>query len=104
MTTTDLWITNLSGGPSLRQHGGLFGSASEVAWTLMDFIEAGRATASPDHAGVTDLESTVSGELLLELLRETEKRTTEPLKEGDGHPSIPRVHSDHRYRIRYIEF
>jgi hypothetical protein len=70
----------------------------------MDFIEAGRATAHPDHSGVTDLESTVSGELLLELLRETEKRTTEPLKGGDGHPSIQRVHSDHRYRISYIEF
>jgi hypothetical protein len=104
MTTTDLWITNLSGGQSLYQHGGLFGSASDVALTLVDFIEAGRATAHPDHNGVTDLESTVSGDLPLELLRETEKRTTKPLIERDGHSSIQRIHTDHCYRIRFIEF
>jgi hypothetical protein len=31
----------------------LFGPASDVAYVLMDFIEAGKATAHPDHAGVT---------------------------------------------------
>jgi hypothetical protein len=104
MTTTDLRITNLSGGQSLHLHGGLFGPASDVAYVLMDFITAGKVTAHPDHAGVTDLAATVSGDLLIELLRETEKRTAKPPTEGDAHASTQRVNRDHRYRIRSIEF
>lgn len=104
MTTSDLWITNLSGGPSLYQHGGLFGPASEVAWVLLDFIEAGKAEAHPDHAGVTDLESTVSGDLLLEILHEAERQSGKTLVESDGHATIQRVDREHRYRIAFIEF
>jgi hypothetical protein len=104
MTTTDLWITNLSGGQSLHLHGGLFGPASAVAWVLMDFIAAGRATAHPDHADVADLEATVSGNLLVELLQETARRSTKPPTEGDGHDIVHRVNREHRYRIRFIEF
>ena len=104
MTTSDLWITNLSGGQSLHLHGGLFGPASDVAYVLMNFIKAGEATAHPDHASITGLESTVSGDLLIELLRETEKRTAKPPTEGDGHASTQRVNRDYRYRIRSIEF
>lgn len=104
MTTTDLWITNLSGGPSLHQHGGLFGPASDVAWVLLDFIQAGNATAHPDHAAVSDLESTVAGDVLIELLHEAETRSGTTLLEGDGHPTIQRVNREHRYRIQFIEF
>jgi hypothetical protein len=104
MTTTDLWIKDLSGGRSLAQHGGLFGPASDVAHVLLDFIKAGRATAHPDHADVVDLESTVSGDLLIDLLRETEKRTDRSLTEADGSPTMNCVNRSHRYQIRFIEF
>jgi hypothetical protein len=97
-------MTNLSGGQSLRQHGGLFGPASAVAWVLLDFVKAGRATAHPHHAGVTDLESTVSGGLLAEIIREAEKRTGRTLLEEDGSATIGRVNRTDRYCIRFIEF
>ena len=104
MTTTDLWIKNLSGGRSLGQHGGLISSASQVAWVLLDFIDAGKAVAHPEHCDVTDIESTVSGDLLIEILRETEKRTGETLLERNGDSSIQCVNSDDTYEIRFIEF
>jgi hypothetical protein len=97
-------MTNLSGGQSLHQHGGLFGPASAVAWALLDFIKAGRATAHPNHAGVADLESTVSGGLLVEIIREAEKRTGRRLLEEDGSATIGRVNRTDRYCIRFIEF
>lgn len=104
MTTTDLWITDLSGGRGLHQHGGLFGAASDVAYVLQDFIKAGKATAHLDHAEVIDIESTVSGELLLEMLRVTERSTGKRLTESDGSLSVDCVDPTHRYCIRYIEF
>ena len=94
----------MSGGRSLGQHGGLISSASHVAWVLLDFIKAGKATAHPDHCGITDIESTVSGEVLIEVFRETEKRTGETLFERDGHPSIQCVNNDDTYQIVFIEF
>jgi hypothetical protein len=78
--------------------------ASDVAYVLMDFIKAGRATAHPDHADVVDLESTVSGDVLIDLLRETEKRTDRSLTEADGRPTINCVNQSHRYQIRFIEY
>ncbi|KAA0098885.1 hypothetical protein CIW49_13475 [Mycolicibacterium sp. P1-18] len=81
-------------------HGDLFGSASDVAYVVMDFIAAGRATAHPDHAGVTDLEATVPGDVLVDLLRETETRTGKPLPDA----SPLRVDRDHRYRVTFVEF
>ncbi|RDH76905.1 hypothetical protein DVS77_18910 [Mycolicibacterium moriokaense] len=104
MTTTDLWITNLSGGRSLGQHGGLISSASQVAWVLRDFIDAGKASAHPDHCSITDIESTVSGDVLIDIFRETEKRTGTTLLEGDNHGSIDCVNKGDTYRIRFIEF
>ncbi len=100
MTTTDLWIRNLSGGRSLSQHGGLISSASQVAWVLLDFIDTGKATAHPDHCEITDLESM----LLIEILRETEKRTGTTLLERNGHSSIQCVNEGDTYRIRFSEF
>ena len=94
MTTTDLWIKNLSGGRSLGQHGGLISSASQVAWVLLDFIKAGKATAHPDHHDVTDIESIVSGDVLIEIFREAEKQTGTTLLERDGHPSIQCVNRE----------
>ena len=97
--TTDLWVKDLSGGRGLRQHGGLFGTASDVAYVLWDFIKAGKATAHPDHAEVIDIESTVSGELLIEMLRVTERNTGRRLTESDGSRSIDCVDRTHRYHI-----
>ncbi|MCP9274004.1 hypothetical protein [Mycolicibacterium arenosum] len=104
MTTTDLWIKDLSGGRGLRQRGGLFGPASDVAYVLWDFIKAGKATAHPDHAEVIDIESTVSGELLIKMLRVTERSTGKRLTESDRSRSVDCVDPTHHYRIRYIEF
>src|SRR4051812_21051825 len=104
MTTSDLWIKNVSGGRSLGRHGGLISSASEVAWVLLDFIDAGRATTHQDHRDVTDIEATVTGDLLIEIFRETEKRTGKTLLERDGHPSIQCVNEDDTYHIQFIEF
>jgi hypothetical protein len=104
MTTTDLWITNLSGGPSLYQGGGLFSPGADVAWVLLDFVKAGRATLHPDHADVANLQSTVSGSLLIELFVEAEKQTGKRLTERDGEPSINRINPDDVYQINFIEF
>src|SRR6476660_2342514 len=104
MTTSDLWITNLSGGRSLSRHGGLISSASQVAWVLLDFIAAGNATAHPDHCDISDIDSTVSGDVLIEVFRETEKHTGRTLLEEDGHSTIEYVNQDDTYRIRFIEF
>lgn len=104
MTTTDLWIRNLSGGRSLYQHGGLSGPALDTASVLLDFIAEGKATAHPDHHDVCDIESVMSGAVLLELLRETEKRSGRQLVESDGVPTISCVVTGHRYEITYIEF
>ena len=103
MTTTDLWIKNLSGGRSMHQSGGLFGPASDIARTLEDFVAAGRAMLHPDHTDICDLESTMSGDVLIELLRETESRTSR-LLEQDGTSTIDAVHNDHQYEVRFIEF
>src|SRR4051812_41335104 len=79
-------------------HGGLFGSASDVADVLVDFIAAGRAAAHSDHAGVTDLEATVPGDVLVDLLCEAETRTGKPLPDA----SPLRVNRDHRYRVTFV--
>ena len=104
MTTTDLWITNLSGGRSLYQHGGLFGPAIDVASVLLNFIAEGRVSAHPDHHDGCDIESEMSGESLIELLKETEARTGHKLRERDGTLTVSHVESDDSYRIVYIEF
>lgn len=104
MTTTELWIRNLSGGRSLSQHGGLSGPALDVAAVLLDFIAAGKATAHPEHRDICDIESVMSGSDLHELLRETEKRSGKQLVESDGDPTLSCVEMSHRYRITYIEF
>lgn len=104
MTTTELWIKNLSGGRSLYQHGGLFGPAIDVASVLLDFIAAGKATAHPDHHDVCDIESVMTGTELLELLREAETRSGRKLVESNGNSTVSSVVTGHRYQITYIEF
>lgn len=104
MTTTDLWITNLSGGRSLYQHGGLFGPALDVSSVLLDFIAVGKATAHPDDHDICDIESVMSSAELLELLREAEKQFGRQLVESDGTPTVSCVVTGHRYRVTYIEF
>jgi hypothetical protein len=70
----------------------------------LDFIDAGRATTHRDHRDVTDIEAAVTGDLLIEIFTETEKRTGKTLLERDGHPSIQCVNEDDTYHIRFIEF
>jgi hypothetical protein len=104
MTTSDLWINDLSGGQSLGQHGGLISPATSVAGVLWDFINAGKAKAKAGHFNVADLESNVSGDLLIEIFTETERRTGRPLIESDGRRSIECVTPEHLYEVVWIEF
>lgn len=103
MTTTDLWITDLSGGPSLGQHGGGVSPAGYVSDVLLDFIRSGKATAKPGHAHPADLELDISGHLLIEVFAETERRTGQALIEGDGRRSIECVAPDHLYHAVYLD-
>ena len=104
MTTTDLWIRDLSGGRHLGQHGGLFSAALDVASVLLDFINEGRVTTTNGQFDVTNIESRMSGELLIEVFLETERRSGTELTESDGRRSVECVSPDHVYEIKYIEF
>ncbi|MDO3634443.1 hypothetical protein [Mycolicibacterium arseniciresistens] len=101
MTTSDLWIKNLSGGQSLGQHGGMVSHASYVAWVVLDFIAADRVDA---RYAITDIDTVVSGELLLEIFHEAEKQYGVTLTERDGERSIDCVSADDTYRVLFTEF
>ena len=101
MTTSDLWIKNLSGGRRLGQHGGMVSHASYVAWVVLDFIEAGRVDARYD---ITDIDAVTTGELLIEIFREAEKQYGVTLTERDGQRSIDCVSADDIYHVLFTEF
>jgi hypothetical protein len=107
MTTYDLWITDLSGGPSLDHHGY---SALDVAMVLTDFINSGKATADPEHDGITNVETTIGGIVLLEAFaevdRQQKKRYGGQSTVGDDtrRRTSESVTPEHSYNVRYLEF
>jgi hypothetical protein len=102
MTTFDMWITDLSGAPGLYHRGS---SALDVAIVLSDFITSGKATANPGHDGITSVETTVPGHILIEAFAEAERQNPGRLIQNEGgRRSSECVTPEHRYKVSYVEF
>ena len=105
MTTYDFWINDLDrsrGGPTLSRSGrGDF--ANHLGWTLWDFIRDGRAPKDPQYCHVTHLKTVISGDVLAEVFRETERVKKCVLRQSDGTRSVGLIDSAHRYEITFIE-
>ncbi len=103
MTTTDLWIADLSSGKRLGQHGGLFSPALDVASVLLDLINAGKLTPN-GPVNVTNIELRMRGHQLIEVFLETERQTGRTLTESNGRRSTDCVTPGHLYEVAYSEF
>jgi hypothetical protein len=98
----DMSMKDLSGGPDLYQVGN---SASNVAFVLSDFITAGRATANVGHDGITNVETTVGGDVLIEAIAEAEREYPGgPIQNEDGCRTSESVTPGHTYKVSYVEF
>lgn len=106
MTTFDFWVTDLDaprGGAALSRSG-RDAHAHYLGWTLWEFLGTGRAPRDPKHCNVADIKTVVSGEVLAEIFRETERTQECVLRLPDGRSSVDVIDPAHRYEITFLEF
>jgi hypothetical protein len=98
----DMSMKDLSGGPDLYQVGN---AAAHVAWVLSDFITAGNATANVGHDGTVNVETTVSGRILIEVIAEAEREYSwsRPIQNEDGRRTSTSLTPGHTYKVSYVE-
>lgn len=104
MTTYDFWVTDLdsSSGPDLSR-GGRDQLAHRLGWTLWEFFGDGRATADPKQCHNAHFRTVVTGDVLAEVFRATERSEKHVFRQPDRTLSVDAIEPTHQYEITFIE-